>query len=191
MQTDLEKQALQAPQNPIRLHTTIKGKAMMEIERKFLVHNDKLPSLDASTPMRQAYLVASNGRSTRIRQAGERYILTIKIAADGISRHEVEVDVQPKQGAAMFKLPLLGAIVEKQRHLIEHQGHTWELDTFNGANKGLMVAEIELTSEDEAFERPQWLGPEVTGDPRFGNINLASYPYSKWGIGYKNLLRQS
>ena len=161
---------------------------MIEIERKFLVQLSKLPVQGNGMQLRQAYLVSAPGRTVRIRETDGDYMLTIKIHKSGFTRHEFEVPVPEAEGTAMFKAPIIGSVVEKTRYLIPFGNHTWEVDIFKGANKGLVLAEIELSNEGEPFERPNWLGIEVTGDPRFSNANLAESSFKSWGIKYKDII---
>lgn len=151
-----------------------------EIERKFLLKDDSWRAeADAGTPFRQGYFHAT-GLTGRVRTAGARHLLTLKSPTKSLSRDEFEYEIPAADAAAMFELFCEPARIEKTRHLLEHGGKTWEIDVFAGANQGLVLAEIELCSEDEPFERPAWLGPEVSGDPRYFNSNLAVHPYSRW-----------
>jgi len=146
---------------------------MLEIERKFLIHLSKLPTLGRPQIIHQAYLMTDEARSLRIRQKDGQYILSIKIDAGGITRHEHEIDISPDMGAQLFAAPLIGAVIEKRRYQIGHGAHLWELDIFEGGLKGLYIAEIELGDEDEVFERPEWIGEEITHDKRYQNSMIA------------------
>jgi adenylate cyclase len=142
----------------------------VEIERKFLVRRDAWPGssvVTKSTRFKQGYLSRERGRTVRVRRAGERAFLTIK--------GEI-----PLADAAPLLAMCTGSLIDKERHLVEHEGHTWEVDEFLGANAGLWVAEIELAKADEAFARPAWVGDEVTDDRRYLNSNLVEHPYSEW-----------
>ena len=151
-----------------------------EIERKFLLKDDSWRAeADGGTPFRQGYFHAP-GLTGRIRVAGGRHLLTLKSPIKNLSRDEFEYEIPAADAAAMFELFCEPARVEKTRHLLRRAGKTWEIDVFAGANQGLVVAEIELESEDEPFERPAWLGREVSDDPRYCNSNLAAKPYSQW-----------
>ena len=152
----------------------------IEIERKFLPADDGWKGLGQPTLMRQGYLVADPVRTVRVRIEGERAVITIKSKSIGASRGEWEYEIPVPDAAELLDRLCEQPLVEKVRHRIEHAGHTWEVDEFQGENAGLVVAEIELGSEDEAFEKPGWIGREVTGDPRYYNSSLIRLPYSKW-----------
>lgn len=152
----------------------------IEIERKFLVSGDGWRA-QAGVQRRfsQGYLSRDPARTVRVRIAGEQAFLTIKGATTGATRAEFEYPL-PLADARQLLAMSDGPVVEKVRHLCEHQGMTWEVDEFLGANAGLVVAEIELQSEDQPFARPGWLGEEVTGDARYVNANLAINPFTRW-----------
>jgi adenylate cyclase len=152
----------------------------IEIERKFLVTGDGWRAQAASqTRFSQGYLSRDPARTVRVRIAGEQAFLTIKGATHGATRAEFEYAVPLADAQALLGL-CDGPVVEKIRHLCPHEGMTWEVDEFLGANAGLVVAEIELSSETQPFARPAWLGEEVTGDGRYVNANLAVRPYTSW-----------
>jgi adenylate cyclase len=150
-----------------------------EIERKFLVADDRWRGLAPGVDYRQGYLSRGAGSTVRVRIAGPQGWLTIKGPTQGFSRSEFEYPVPVEDVVAMLGLCELPP-VEKTRHKIPFAGWTWEVDEFHGANEGLIVAEIELPSEDTAFELPPWIGAEVTDDPRYANSRLSEYPYSVW-----------
>lgn len=152
-----------------------------EIERKFLVKGDFLPEVSSSQRIVQGYICSQPGRTVRIRICGGEGFLTIKGASDekGLSRYEFEHPIPLSDAEELLKLCEPGAI-DKVRHLIASGKHTWEVDVFHGANEGLIVAEIELSSEDEPFEKPSWLGNEVSGDRRYYNSMLTKSPYTEW-----------
>jgi adenylate cyclase len=152
----------------------------IEIERKFLLKGDGWRGLGQPTVMRQGYLVADPVRTVRVRIEGERAVITIKSKSTGASRGEWEYEIPVPDAAELLERLCEQPLVEKVRHRIGHAGHTWEVDEFQGENAGLLVAEIELGSEDEAFEKPDWIGQEVTGDKRYYNSSLIRLPYSKW-----------
>jgi adenylate cyclase len=114
-----------------------------------------------------------------VRIAGPKAFLTIKGVPTGATRVEFEYEIPLADAGQLLKLSD-GPIVEKNRYVIDHEGSRWEVDEFLGDNAGLVIAEIELRSEDQPFSRPEWLGGEVTGDFRYYNSSLASYPYSQW-----------
>jgi len=152
----------------------------IEIERKFLVHGEGWrQQASAQTRFSQGYLSRDPARTVRVRIAGEQAFLTIKGATTGASRAEFEYGI-PLADARQLLAISDGPGVEKIRHLCPHEGMTWEVDEFLGANAGLVVAEIELQSEGQAFGRPAWLGEEVTGDARYVNANLAVHPFTRW-----------
>ena len=158
----------------------------IEIERKFLVLTDGWrAAADAGTPYRQGYLSRVTGTdavrsSVRVRSDGARAYLNIKSATLGIRRQEYEYAIPLADAEAMLAELCVGAVVEKTRYHVSVGAHVWEIDVFAGANAGLIVAEIELDHEDEAFERPDWLGAEVSADPRYYTVCLAERPYSRW-----------
>jgi CYTH domain-containing protein len=150
----------------------------VEIERKFLVRGRPWEGAPGRRLV-QGYLAQQGGVVVRIRQDGARAILTIKGPSAGARRVEVEVDVPVDEGRQL--LALCGPrVVAKTRHEVEHAGHTWEIDVFEGDNAGLVVAEIELDDEDEAFARPAWVADDVTDDPRYTNAALSERPYRTW-----------
>lgn len=150
-----------------------------EIERKFLLVDDSWrAAITRSMPMAQAYL-GGNACSVRVRISGEQAWLNIKSAVAGASREEFEYPIPVADAEALMRIAG-GPSVEKTRHLVRHQGWTWEIDEFGGRNRGLIVAEIELTAVDEAFAHPAWLGAEVTSQLRYYNSELASHPYADW-----------
>jgi Uncharacterized protein conserved in bacteria len=153
----------------------------VEIERKFLVSRDFGGAVARVDRIVQGYLCASAGKTVRVRIYGDKAFLTIKGASDrgGIARSEFEYEIPVADAEALLPLCESG-VIDKIRHLIPFQGHTWEVDVFRGLNAGLILAEIELTSEDEPFERPDWLGEEVTGDTRYYNAMLSQNPYTTW-----------
>jgi CYTH domain-containing protein len=152
----------------------------VEIERKFLLAGDGWRGQGTPTRMRQGYLVADPVRTVRVRIEGERAVITIKGRTTGASRGEWEYEIPVADAVELLDGLCEQPQVEKIRHRIEHAGHTWEVDEFLGLNAGLVVAEIELDAEDEAFEKPDWIGREVTGETRYYNASLIRMPYSQW-----------
>jgi adenylate cyclase len=150
-----------------------------EIERKYLVSGESWKKLTTPTRYRQGYLNSSKERVVRVRTVGEKGYLTIKGITVGASRLEFEYDIPLDDANAMLEL-CEKPIIEKNRSKIEHAGLVWEVDEFFGANEGLTVAEVELQSEDQQIDLPDWVGEEVTGDPRYFNSNLISHPYTEW-----------
>lgn len=152
----------------------------VEIERKFLLEGGAWRTLGEPTLLRQGYLSADPARTVRVRIDGARAFLTIKGKSVGASRGEWEYPIPVEEAAELLDGLCQQPLVEKFRRRIVIGQHTWEVDEFLGANAGLVVAEIELASEDEAFEKPDWVGREVTGDARYFNSNLIRHPYSQW-----------
>lgn len=152
-----------------------------EIERKFLVCGSFKEQAISHSRIAQGYICVASGRTVRIRLRDEKGYLTIKGPSDpnGMSRFEWEKEITPDEAKELMKLCLPG-LIDKTRYLVKHAGHIWEVDEFYGENNGLIMAEIELKSEDEPFEKPNFIGEEVTGDPRYYNSHLMSYPYTQW-----------
>ena len=149
-----------------------------EIERKFLVVGNAWHTT-SGTRICQGYLNRDKDRTVRVRIAGAQAYLTIKGATTGNTRAEFEYEI-PLQDAEQLLSLCDGPTVEKIRHHINHGDHLWEVDEFLGQNAGLVVAEIELTSEGEAFANPPWLGREVSDDRRYFNSQLAVNPFCNW-----------
>lgn len=149
-----------------------------EIERKFLVSPAWQPR-DEGTYFKQGYLSSVKERVVRVRIAGDKAKLTIKGVTHGVSRAEYEYEIPLADARELLDL-CEQPLIEKRRHLEEVGGKTFEIDVFLGANQGLIVAELELASEDEAFDKPPWLGDEVSGDERYYNNNLIAKPFTTW-----------
>lgn len=160
-----------------------------EIERKFLLVGEGWRGLAVGIGYRQGYLYASKERSVRVRIAGEKGYLTIKGKTIGAARSEYEYEIPLEDAREMLDILCPQPQIEKKRHTIFHRGFTWEIDEFSGLNQGLIVAEIELETEDQAFERPEWIGEEVTGDPRYYNAALCVAPFSTWKSSTKTAER--
>lgn len=155
----------------------------LEIERKFLVTGDGWRSAP-SERLSQGYLCHEPERTVRVRIAGEQAWITIKGVTQGATRQEFEYPIPVGDAQALLALCGAGKI-DKFRHRCVHAGKTWEVDAFLGDNQGLVVAEIELHSEDEAFDKPDWIGAEVTHDARYYNANLSTLPYLRWDEALK------
>jgi len=151
-----------------------------EIERKFLLKGDSWRFLGEGTKYRQGYLNSSKERIVRVRTIDAKGYLTIKGITVGATRVEYEYDIPEKDAKAMLDDLCEKPIIEKKRYKIAFGGLVWEVDEFFGDNRGLIVAEVELESEDQRFEKPDWVGDEVTGDPKYFNSNLIINPYIKW-----------
>jgi len=149
-----------------------------EIERKFLVVGSAWRT-GSGIRIWQGYLNRDKARTVRVRVAGEQAFLTVKGPSIGATRAEFEYAISVSD-AEQMRLLCDGPVVQKTRHMVVHGGFTWEVDAFLGENAGLVVAEIELESEEQQFAVPSWAGREVTDDPRYFNSNLASHPYSMW-----------
>jgi len=150
-----------------------------EIERKYLVRGDEWRQLAEGVRYRQGYLSTVKERTVRVRTVGDRGFLTIKGITVGATRHEFEYPIPAEDANALLDL-CEQPLVEKVRYAIALGGLIWEVDEFEGANQGLLVAECELTSEDQRIELPAWIGQEVTGDPRYFNSNLIAHPFTTW-----------
>jgi adenylate cyclase len=159
----------------------------MEIERKFLLASDAWRAqVSRSQRLVQGYLVSAEAvtsgaakSSVRVRIGGDQAWLNIKSSTLGVARQEYEYEVPLADAEAMLAR-LCDGVVEKIRHYVAHANHEFEIDEFFGANDGLVVAELELDAVDEAYERPAWLGAEVSTLTRYYNLNLIRYPYSAW-----------
>ena len=153
----------------------------VEIERKFLVRHDGWRRAALSrVEIVQGYLANTAKSSIRLRVAGNAATLSVKGMTPGMSRDEFEYAIPEPDAKALLNLAV-GQPIEKTRRRISFGGSTWEVDIFGGANRGLVVAEIELQSESDTFEKPEWLGAEVTADPRYANCNLIRSPFQNWG----------
>lgn len=154
-----------------------------EIERKFLVKDKSYRQLATSrSRIIQGYICTQRGRTVRVRLRDDKAYLTIKGATDasGMSRYEWEKEIPTVEARELLKLCESGALIDKIRYLVPVGRHTYEVDEFFGSNDSLVVAEVELKSEDEEIERPDFLGEEVTGDVRYYNSQLMLHPYSTW-----------
>ncbi|MCB1775432.1 MAG: CYTH domain-containing protein [Gammaproteobacteria bacterium] len=152
-----------------------------EIERKFLLSSDAWRDQVASSRrLVQGYLARADHAAIRVRVVGGRAELNVKHTLDGINRLEYEYEIPVDDAHEMLDRVALRPLIDKTRHIVQIGGHTWEIDEFHGDNAGLIVAEIELGSDDEVFERPDWLGEEVSSDPRYYNSNLSKLPFSQW-----------
>lgn len=153
----------------------------VEIERKFLVEGDTWRSQVASeSHIMQGYLASSPEVTVRVRVKGNQGFLTIKGESRGVARSEYEYPIPVVDAEEMLRDLAVLPPIDKVRHRIPLGGHVWELDVFAGENAGLVMAEIELSSEDEDFDLPDWAGQEVSDDQRYFNVNLAKNPYRRW-----------
>lgn len=149
----------------------------LEIERKFLISGE--PPLENGVPMVQGYLCHDPERTIRVRKEGPRAVITIKSATVGISRAEYEYEIPMDDAEELLKLAS-SSVVRKTRYYHKVANHTWEIDVFEGENEGLIVAEIELNSEQQEFQKPEWVGDEVSHDRKYTNSALARVPYGQW-----------
>ena len=154
----------------------------LEIERKFLVRGDDYKrQAYSSSRIQQGYICRGHGRTVRVRIRDDRGYLTIKgpSNADGISRYEFEKEITLDEARHLMALCEPG-MIDKTRYLVKSGRHTFEVDEFWGENEGLIMAEVELQSEDEPFEKPDFIGKEVTGDRRYYNGHLSIHPFTSW-----------
>jgi len=154
-----------------------------EIERKFLVKNDRWRSLATGVAYCQGYITASAARTVRIRVVGDQGYLTIKGMTTGISRAEYEYMIPVHEALEMLHSLCEPPLIEKTRYRIEWEGLVWEVDEFECENLGLIVAEVELTDTQQAIALPDWIGEEVSDDPHYFNANLTRYPFCQWQKG--------
>ncbi len=152
-----------------------------EIERKFLVKGDFKPFVKHSMRIVQGYLSSVPERTVRVRIKGDKGFITVKGIGNesGASRFEWEKEISKEDVENLLKICEPG-VIDKTRYLVEVGKHTYEVDEFYGDNAGLIVAEVELEQENESFEKPEWLGEEVTGDAKYYNSMLMKHPYTKW-----------
>ena len=151
-----------------------------EIERKYLVDTTKWKPQGQGTHFKQGYLNSQKERVVRVRIEGDRARLTIKGASAGITRSEFEYAIPIEDAQTLLDSLCEHPLIDKHRHQEIHGGKTWEIDVFHGDNEGLVVAEIELAAEDEAFDTPAWAVREVSSDPRYFNSNLLRHPFKDW-----------
>jgi len=152
-----------------------------EIERKFLVSPGWRPGGEGMAIV-QGYLSSAKERLVRIRLIGDEARITIKGAADGISRAEYEYPIPVEDAREILATLCERPFVDKTRYLVPYAGMAWEVDVFHGDNEGLVIAELELPRADAAFDPPPWLAGEVSGDERYGNSRLARHPWRSWAL---------
>ena len=163
----------------------------MEIERKFLVVADGWKDETRAKKIAQGFIHNDKETKTvvRVRQKGSKSFLTIKADRGGVSRLEFEYEI-PNEHSAIMLEQLCGDVIDKTRYTIDIGEHTWEIDEFHGVNDGLIMAEVELTSPDQPFVKPDWAGPEVSHDHRFFNAYIAEHPFSTWGVSMEDLIKE-
>lgn len=148
----------------------------VEIERKFLVTSNEWRAGAHGTTIRQGYLSNGSEATVRIRVAGDMAFLTIKSRTEGLARAEFEYPIPRADAEALLETLCVLPLIEKTRYPVEHEGHLWTVDVFEGENDGLVVAEVELSRLDEVVKLPVWVGEEVTDDPRYRNSALVHAP---------------
>lgn len=153
----------------------------LEIEHKYLVKKDiwKNVNPEQSISIQQAYLSTNPNKTIRVRTKGNHAYLTIKGKTNGASRPEYEFEIPIKDAQELIR-DFCNNLIEKTRHIVTYQTKVWEVDEFEGLNQGLIVAEIELSNENESYALPEWVDKEVTNDNRYSNSNLAEHPFTKW-----------
>jgi len=153
----------------------------IEIERKFLLASDNWRNVvTKSLRIRQGYMGEIDKASVRIRVQGDKANINIKSATLSMRRMEYEYAIPLNEAEEMLDQLCKQPQVDKTRYIVEQGKHKWEIDEFYGNNEGLVVAEIELSDEDEAFDKPEWIGEEVTEDARYYNVNLIKFPFKDW-----------
>ncbi|HEY5706473.1 MAG TPA: CYTH domain-containing protein [Terrimicrobiaceae bacterium] len=152
-----------------------------EIERKFLLSDDSWRSGSQGCHYVQGYLSRDPERVVRVRQAGTCAFISVKGIAQGTTRQEFEYPIPLSDAEALMKLCIC-PLIEKTRYVVEYHGKRWEVDEFHGENEGLVLAEIEITREDEPIDLPPWIGAEVSHDARYFNANLVEHPFMRWDI---------
>jgi len=152
----------------------------IEIERKFLLKNDSWKNkADKGTSIKQGYLNSNKHRTVRVRIAGASGFLTIKGKNEHLTRQEFEYDIPLEEALSLLEL-CEKPIIEKTRFIVSDHGNDWEVDVFGGENEGLLLAEIELKSEEQALTTPNWIGEEVSTDERYYNSSLIANPFKNW-----------
>lgn len=164
-----------------------------EIERKFLVFGDWYKEMSHEhSRIRQGYICSGRGRTVRVRIRDSRGYLTIKGPSlnGGLSRYEFEKEITLEEAEQLMRLCEPG-IIDKTRFLVRSGEHVFEVDEFHGQNEGLVMAEVELRSEDDKYEKPDFIGKEVTGDRRFYNSSLRAMPFSAWSDTIPTMFRHT
>ena len=155
----------------------------IEIERKFLVVNDDYKLNAKSAVFYQGYLSSTKEATVRVRIGGDQGFITVKGKSKGITRAEFEYPIPVDDAKTILDTMCGKSIIHKRRYITVYDGFTWEVDEFYDANQGLVIAEIELTSEEQPFAKPHWLGKEVSNDIRYYNSNLIKHPFKEWKDG--------
>ena len=152
----------------------------LEIERKYLIDLEKISPLENGIRIKQGYLSTDKNAVVRVRVKNDKAYLTIKGSNSGIARLEFEYEIPLDEANEMLEKLCQKPVIDKTRYLITHENHTWEVDVFYGDNEGLVVAEVELSSEDEHINLPSWVKEEVSHDDRYFNSNLMKLPFKDW-----------
>ncbi len=152
----------------------------LEIERKYLIDLEKIGTLENGVRIKQGYLSTNKDAVVRVRVKNDKAYLTIKGSNSGIARLEFEYEIPLNEANEMLEKLCQKPVIDKTRYLIKHDIHTWEVDIFYGDNEGLVVAEVELSSEDEHINLPIWVKEEVSHDDRYFNSNLMKLPFKDW-----------
>jgi adenylate cyclase len=153
----------------------------MEIERKFLVTGEQWREGNEGVRTCQGYLSSAPECTVRVRVMGDKAYLTIKGKTEGVSRSEYEYEIPVGEAEEMLAHLCRRPFIEKKRYRVQYAGLEWEVDEFSGENEGLILAEVELESEEQQIDLPPWVGQEVSDDARYFNVNLVRHPYSAWG----------
>ncbi|EKD06322.1 MULTISPECIES: CYTH domain-containing protein [Limnospira] len=162
----------------------------VEIERKFLVRGDQWRSLSVGVVYRQGYITTTPEKTVRVRIAGNQGYLTIKGASEGYQRAEFEYLIPIEDAEQMLSSLCVGPLIEKKRYKIPIGDLIWEVDEFFGDNQGLILAEVELNSPEQAVELPEWIGEEVSHDYRYYNANLTKFPYTQWAYQVRTTIME-
>jgi len=152
----------------------------LEIERKYLIDLERIGTLENGIRIKQGYLSINKDAVVRVRVKNDKAYLTIKGSNSGIARLEFEYEIPLNEANEMLEKLCQKPVIDKTRYIINHENHTWEVDVFYGDNQGLVVAEVELSSEDEFINLPSWVKEEVSHDDRYFNSNLMKLPFKDW-----------
>jgi len=152
----------------------------IEIEKKFLIKHIPYEQITYSQKIKQGYIVSDKNKVIRVRKKNNQYFITIKGNKIGLSRFEFEYSIPKEDGEKLLDEFCENGFIKKTRHYVTFEKHTWEIDEFHEKNEGLIVAEIELKSEDENFKIPDWILKEVTNEQRYYNMNLIINPFNIW-----------
>jgi adenylate cyclase len=152
----------------------------VELERKFLTKSDAWRAGAVPADIRQGYIFAEDAKSVRVRTLGDLGFITVKVRRAGSGTNEFEYEIPLQDALELLDLACAQPIIEKRRYTRTDHGHEWVIDVFGGANSGLIIAEVEFAHDDQHIELPDWVGEEVTGDPKYFNSNLFQHPFHSW-----------